>query len=126
MAQITTPANVHDSIPAMPLADRVPVVFQKNRKRPLRLAVLMGDKAYGTARNVSGCEDRGIVSLLRRPRDRLPAGLGTIRYVVERTLACFGHFRRIRLCYERKGEHLQAFHDLAAAILCAKRLAEPT
>jgi hypothetical protein len=43
-------------------------------------------------------------------------------YVVERTLSWFGNFRRITLCYEKNGSHFQAFHELAAAILCANRL----
>ena len=42
--------------------------------------------------------------------------------VVERTLACFSHFRRIRMCYERTGEHFQAFHDLAACCLVFNRI----
>jgi len=50
------------------------------------------------------------------------SGLGKTRYVVERTLSWFGNFRRLKLCYEKTGSHFQAFHDLAAAILCAKRL----
>ena len=50
------------------------------------------------------------------------SGLGAFRYVVERTPACFSHFRRLRLCYERWGEHFQAFHDLAACCRIATRL----
>jgi len=41
--------------------------------------------------------------------------------VVERTLAWFGNFRRLKLCYERTGEHFQAFHDLAASVICARK-----
>ena len=29
------------------------------------------------------------------------------------------HFRRINLCYERKGEHFQGLHELAACVICA-------
>src|SRR6516164_11201976 len=52
------------------------------------------------------------------------SGLGKTRYVVERTLSWFGNFRRLKLCYERCGTHFQAFHELAAAILCSNRLAQ--
>jgi hypothetical protein len=66
---------------------------------------------------------RGIVSFLTpRSDDTHGSGLGCFRYVVERTLACFSHFRRLRLCYERFGEHFQAFHDLAACCLIVTRL----
>ena len=64
-----------------------------------------------------------IVSLLApRGADAHGSGLGRWRYVVERTLACFSHFRRLRLCYERDGMHFQAFHDLAACLLVCSRL----
>ena len=123
---MTTWANVHDSIPALLLVDRAAGVPATSKRRRCGLAVLMGDKAYGPPRNVSGCHARGMVPRLLRSRDGLTSGLGTTRYVVERTLACFGRLRRIKLCYERKGEHLQAFHDLVAEILCAKRPADST
>jgi hypothetical protein len=65
----------------------------------------------------------GIVSFLApRNSDTHGSGLGVFRYVVERTLACFGQFRRIRVCYERCGEHFQAFHELAASCLVVTRL----
>ena len=48
--------------------------------------------------------------------------IGALRYVVERTLACFSHFRRLRMCYERTAEHFQAFHDIAACCLTVTRL----
>jgi hypothetical protein len=33
-----------------------------------------------------------------------------------------GNFRRLKLCYERFGEHFQAFHELAACLICANRI----
>jgi transposase len=91
-----------------------------SRRRPLRVA--LGDKAYGTPGNHRGCARRGIVSLLAAPRQWTLNGLGLIRYVVERTLAWFGHFRRLRTCYERNETHLQAFHELTAALICSRRI----
>ena len=65
----------------------------------------------------------GIYSLLApRCDDTHGSGLGVFRYVVERTLAGFSQFRRIKMCYERWGEHFQAFHDLAACCLVVTRL----
>jgi transposase len=117
-----TAANVHDSRPAMILVDKVPSLPSPSGRyrRPIR--VLLGDKAYGTPANQNGCRRRGVVSLLDRPGGITRPGLGRIRYVVERSLAGMGHCRRIKLCYERRGEHFQAFHDLTAILLCAKRL----
>ena len=50
------------------------------------------------------------------------SGLGFFRYVVERTLAGFSRFRRIAVCYERKGEHFQGLHELAACCITVSRL----
>jgi transposase len=118
----TTAANVHDSKPAMTLVQRVPSLPTVNGRYRRPIKVLLGDKAYGTPTNRRGCRRRGIISLLDRPGGLAGAGLGRIRYVVERTLATFGHCRRLKLCYERRGEHFQAFHELAAILLCARRL----
>jgi len=41
---------------------------------------------------------------------------------VESSLARFGHCRRLKLCYEKTGEQFQALHDLAAALICARKL----
>src|SRR5262249_47246537 len=46
------------------------------------------------------------------------SGLGKTRYVVERTLAWFPNYRRLIVCYEKTGAHFQAFHVLAACVMC--------
>ncbi len=119
----TTPANVPDQEQLPALLDARPAV-QGPRGRPRRNPdEIIGDRAYGTKAMIAHVEDRGIESLLApRGDDTHGSGLGVLRYVVERTLACFSHFRRLRLCYERWGKHFQAFHDLAAALLICSRL----
>jgi len=119
----TTPANVPDQQPLPALLEARPAV-QGPRGRPRRNpGAIIGDRAYGTKRMIALVEGLGIDSLLApRGDDTHGSGLGVLRYVVERTLACFSHFRRLRLCYERWGEHFQAFHDLAAALLVCSRI----
>lgn len=119
----TTPANVPDQERLPPLLEARPAV-QGPRGRPRRNPeAIIGDRAYGTKEKVAHVEGLGIESLLaERADDTHGSGLGLLRYVIERTLACFSHFRRLRVCYERWGEHFQAFHDLAAALLICSRL----
>jgi transposase len=121
----TTPANTHDSRLALPLVAAMPPI-QGPRGRPRRKPkALQGDAAYGSAGLIRQVRLLRIKPLLK-PLTRTPShgsGLGKTRYVVERTLSWFGNFRRVKLCYERCGAHFQAFHELAAAILCANRLA---
>ena len=119
----TTPANVNDEKQLPALLDALPPV-QGPRGRPRQKpGAIFGDRAYGTAEMIALVITLGIVSFLApRGDDTHGSGLGCVRYVVERTLACFSHFRRLRLCYERFGEHFQALHDLAACCLIVTRL----
>lgn len=119
----TTPANVPDQTQLPTLLDARPAV-QGPRGRPRRNPeAIIGDRAYGTKEMIALVESQRIGSLLApRAEDNHGSGLGVLRYVIERTLACFSHFRRLRLCYERRGTHFQAFHDLAAAMLICSRI----
>lgn len=106
----------------IPLLDQLQPLIGR-RGRPRRYPeFLLGDAAYGSAANEQACRQRRIRPLLAKPRSEHGSGLGEARYVVERTLAWFAHNRRLKLCYEKLGDHFQAFHELAAALLCANRL----
>ena len=119
----TTPANApdQDQLPALP--DARPAV-QGPRGRPRRNpGGIFGDRAYGTAAMIALMAALHILSFLAPRSDKSHgSGLGVFRYVVERTLACFSNFRRLRLCYERWHCHWQAFHELAACLLVCSRL----
>ena len=121
----TTPANVNDETQLPPMLEAMPAV-QGPRGRPRRKpGSVFGDRAYGTAAMVALVLVLGIFSFLApRNSDTHGSGLGFFRHVVERTLACFSRFRRIAMCYERKGEHFQGLHDLAACCLTATRLSK--
>src|SRR4051794_38695045 len=86
--------------------------------------VLLGDRGYGIPYLIAIVLLYGIVSLLSpRGKDKPHgSGLGKQRWVVERTMSWWTHFRRINLCYERTAEHFQGFHELAACVLCANKL----
>jgi transposase len=115
-------ANLHDSKPAIEMLDAIaPVQGPRGRPR-IRPDAFLGDRAYGTPDNLVDCYARGITPLLARPRTPNGSGLGKWRYVVERTLSWFGNFRRLKLCYEKTGTHFQAFHELAASLICARKL----
>jgi transposase len=120
-----TPANVPDQAQLPALLDARPAVHGPGgRGRPRRTPeAIIGDRAYGTQEMIAHVESRRIESMpVPRADPTHGSGLGRLRYVVERTLACFSHFRRLRLCYERWGAHVQAFHVLAAALLVCSRL----
>ena len=119
----TTAANVNDETQLPPMLEAMPAV-QGPRGRPRRKpGSVFGDRAYGTAAMVALVVMLGLFSFLAPRNDKTHgSGLGFFRYVVERTLAGFSRFRRIAVCYERKGEHFQGLHELAACCLTVSRL----
>ena len=119
----TTPANVNDETQLPALLRAMPPV-QGPRGRPRRKpGGIFGDRAYGTAAMTALVTMMGILCLLAPRNDPdHGSGLGMFRYVVERTLAGFGQFRRIKMCHERQGDHFQAFHHLAACCLVVTSL----
>jgi transposase len=119
----TGPANQRDEQRVPALLDAFPTIPGRRGRPRRKPAVLQGDAGYGFPYIIAHLRSRGIGSLLkRRGTQQHGSGLGRTRYVAERTLSWFSNFRRIKLCYERIPEHFQAFHDLAAALICAKRL----
>ena len=52
--------------------------------------------------------------------------LGRHRWIVEAALSWLMNNRRLARRYERKAEHFQAFADLAAILVCYRRLGKVT
>lgn len=122
LAVRTTPANVRDDQVALPLVVNMPHIAGPKGRPRTKPKALQGDAGYGSTALAALIKWLRIKPILA-PIGKQPhgSGLGKTRYVVERTLSWFGNFRRLKLCYERRGTHFQAFHELAAAILCANR-----
>jgi hypothetical protein len=106
-----------------PLLERV---LNPNLSGLLRqLRSLHGDRGYGFDFTINQVKAMGVEPVLCQrdePINLHPSGLGIIRRVVEQTLANIGHCRRIKFCYEKIGAHFQAFNELAAALLCCRRI----
>jgi hypothetical protein len=121
----TGPANVTDEAVLPDLLAAMPAV-QGPRGRPRRKpGTVFGDRAYGTAVMIALVTLMGVFSFLApRASKTHGSGLGRFRYVVERSLANFGEFRRIKFCYERKPEHFQALTEIATCCLVATRLTQ--
>jgi transposase len=120
----TTPANTRDDQVALHVLVSMPPIPGRRGRPRIKPEILQGDAGYGFPILAQLIRMLGVKPLLT-PRGKTNphgSGLGKTRYVVERTLSWFGNFRRIKLCYEKTGSHFQAFHELAAAILCANRL----
>ena len=121
----TGPANQRDDGKLEDLLEAFPVLTDgQTGEVHLQPKALMGDRGYGFPYLIAIVVLYGILSLLSpRGKDKPHgSGLGEQRYVVERTMSWWTHFRRINFCYERKGEHFQGLHVLAACVVCANKL----
>jgi hypothetical protein len=121
----TGPANQRDDGKVEDLLEGFPVLTDPATGAvPVLPPALLGDRGYGFAYLLALVLLYGMVSLLSpRGKDKPHgSGLGTPRYVIERTMSWWPPFRRIVVCHERIGEHFQAFHELAACVICANKL----
>jgi transposase len=120
LALLLSAANVHDSRLLEPLLDAVPPIRQcagRPRRRPGKLHA---DKGYDYPRCRRACRRGGITPRIARRGVEGSERLGRHRWVVERTLAWFARFRRLAVRYERRADILEAFHRLAAALICLR------
>ncbi len=124
LAALLSPANRHDSVLFEALLDAVPPIRTPAGRRRRRPAKLHADKGYDDRKCRAACRTRGIKHRIARkgvePSDRL----GRHRWVVERTLAWLGNFRRLAVRYERRADIHRAFLLLACSQICLWRLEE--
>jgi transposase len=118
----TGPANQRDEQLVKPMLKQLPLLPDGKGKRWKKPRALQGDRGYGFPAIIKLLVQRMIGSLVDPRGSPHGSGLGKTRYVVERTLAWISNNRRLKLCYERTGEHFRAFHVLAACVICCNRL----
>ena len=123
---LTGPANQRDDGKLEEMLEAFPVLTDGDLRKTVHTQPreLLGDRGYGFPYLIALLLLFGVISRLSPRGKRYPhgSGLGQQRYVVERTLSWWTHFRRLNLCYECRGEHFQGLHVLAAAIICSNKL----
>jgi IS5 family transposase len=96
----------------------VPPIHQ-GRGRPCRRpAKLHADKGYDFPQCRQALRRRAIQPRIARRGIESSDRLGRHRWVIERTLAWFSRFRRLTVRYERRADIFEAFHHLAASLIC--------
>lgn len=118
LATTLTGANTHDVTQLLPLVEAIPPVRGKPgrpRQRPDRV---QGDRGYDSQPHRNALRERGIASTLARRYTDHGSGLGTTRWVVERTLAWLHQFRRLRVRYERRDDIHEAFMGIGCSLIC--------
>jgi transposase len=117
-----TGANRNDSQEALALVDAI-LPLQGERGRPrCRPDCVVGGRGYDAEAIRSGLRTRGILPLLAMRRTKHGSGLGTWRWVVERTFAWLNQFRRLRVRYYKRADIHEAFLSLGCALICWQSL----
>ena len=118
-----TGGNRNDVTQLLPLIDAIgPVTGKRGRPRQ-RPDVLFADRGYDHDKYRRELWRRGVKPRIARRGDDHGSGLGTIRWVVERTFAWLHNLRRLRTRYERCGDRHHAFLKLGCAVVCLRLLA---
>ena len=111
-------ANRHDSVLFEEVIDAIPPVKRPSGQRRKRPAKLHADKAYDNRRCRAALTRRHIRVRIARKGVERSDRLGRHRWVVERTLAWLGQFRRLTVRYERRADIHHAFVSLACSLIC--------
>jgi transposase len=122
LAITLTGGNRNDVTQLLPLVDGVipvPGKVGRPRRRPDRL---LADRGYDHDKYRRELWARGIKPLIARRGEDNGSGLGTQRWVVERSFTWLHQFRRLRIRWERDPDQHLAFMHLACAIVCWRRL----
>jgi transposase len=121
---VLTAANVHDSKVLEEAVDAISPIRKPHRGRPRkRPAKLHADKAYDFPSCRKALRKRGITPRIARRGVDSSERLGRHRWVVERTLAWLGRYRRLAVRYERRADIHEAFLRLGCSLICLNYLA---
>jgi transposase len=85
--------------------------------RPGRPDALLADRGYDHDKYRRLLRQRGIRPVIAERGQAHGSGLGTFRYVVERTIAWLHGFRRLRIRWERRDDIHEAFLGLATCLI---------
>ncbi|WP_344887036.1 IS5 family transposase [Streptosporangium longisporum] len=122
LAVSVTGGNRHDVTQMLPLLAAIPPirgVRGRPRRKPRRL---YADRGYDYPSHRRHLWKRGIKPVIARRGSPHGSGLGTIRWVVERTFAWLHQFKRLRIRYEHRADLHQGLLDLACSLICLRRL----
>lgn len=117
-----TGANRHDVTQLLPLVDGVPPVAGRVGHPQRRPQSLYADRAYDSQPHRQQLRQRGIEPHLTKRNTEHGSGLGTYRWVSERTLSWFHQFRRLRVRFDRRDDIQEAFMTLAESLICFRLL----
>lgn len=118
LAAILTGANRHDVTQLMPLVKAIPPVRGKPGRPRRKPDAVQGDRGYDSEPHRKRLRARRIRPILAKRGTPHGSGLGTHRWVVERTLSWLHQFPRLRIRFERRADIHEAFLSLGCILIC--------
>lgn len=119
LAATVTAANRNDVTQLLELVDRIAPVGPFGKFRP---KVVLADRAYDSARHRDELRKRAITPKIAKRNTDNGSGLGTQRWVVERTLSWLHNHRRLARRHDRRADIHQAFLTIGCALICDRHL----
>jgi transposase len=117
-----TGGNRNDITQLIPLSDEIPPVRGRRGRPRRRPRALYGDRAYHSREGRAELRRRHIRAKIAWPKSDHGSGLGTKRWVVDRTIAWLHQYRRLRIRYERRNDIHEAFLAIGCSLICLKLL----
>ena len=99
------------------MLDAIPPVRGRRGRPRQRPAELYGDRTYDHDKYRKKVRAKGIQPRIARRGHPHGSGLGTVRWVVERTIAWYHGMKRLRIRWERRDDIHEAFLGLATCII---------
>nr|WP_257101635.1 IS5 family transposase [Streptomyces sp. alain-838] len=122
LAVLLTGGNRNDVTQLLPLLDAIPPVRGRVGHPRRKPDSLFADRGYDHDIYRGQVRARGIVPAIARRGTLHGTGLGTYRWVVERTVAWLHGFRRLRIRWERRADIHEAFLKLACCLITYRQL----
>jgi transposase len=119
LALTVTAANRNDITQLLELVDRIAPVGPHGKFRP---KVLLADRAYDSRRHRAQLRARGIAPKIAKRNTANGSGLGTQRWVIERTISWLHNHRRLARRYDRRTDIHEAFLTIGCALICQQHL----
>jgi transposase len=119
LATTITAANRPDITQLLELVDRIAPIGARSKFRP---QVLLADRAYDSRRHRTELRQRGITPKIAKRNTSHGSGLGTQRWVIERTFSWLHNHRRLARRYDRRADIHQAFLTIACTLICNQHL----
>jgi hypothetical protein len=116
LGRVLAPANRHDSPLLAPTLDKLDDLGPLPGDITVHL-----DAGYDSQKTCDELQSRGMNGEIAHKGDKAPIQAGQ-RWHVERTNAWHNSFNRLQRCHERNEYVIDAFFDLADAIITVRRL----